>query len=74
MNIFSSPSQAILEAINQYKTGFMAEATKVVYRNNAGLFVLVGDAAFASGPIVATIYKGRVQDGVYWSSVSVLPS
>jgi hypothetical protein len=65
MNIFPTLSQAIQQAIHDCRTGFMSDSRKTVYRNNAGEFVLVGDPAFASGPIVATVYKGRVyQDGI----------
>ncbi len=65
MNIFPTLSQAIQRALSDYRTGFMSDSHKTVYRNNAGEFVLVGDPAYARGPIVATIYKGRVyQDGI----------
>ena len=65
MNVFPTLSQAINRAISDYRTGFMSDGRKTIYQNGVGEFVLVGDPAFASGPIMATVYKGRVyQDGI----------
>jgi hypothetical protein len=64
-NVFPTLSQAINRAISDYRTGFMSDSRKTVYQNGRGEFVLVGDPAFANGPIKATVYKGRVyQNGI----------